>query len=145
MMLNFGTVTCSSAFIQLITLPMTPRFSASGPTRKPGWSWRKTSGTLNESHSTMKSVAFVQASAAVAPREARRDAAAVALLQFEEAVAVADRMDHLAHVVNLGTRLRDDRKDIPDGVVRSFGHRSDGRRHAVVRRQIREEALDRLD
>src|SRR5688572_31608954 len=62
-----GTVTSESAFIQLITLPGMPRSSPSTPIRKPGTSTRNTIGMLKESHSTMKLVAFWQASASSAP------------------------------------------------------------------------------
>jgi hypothetical protein len=56
-----------SAFIQLMTLPGMPRISPSTPIRKPGTSTRNTSGTLNESHSTMKLMTFWHASASSAP------------------------------------------------------------------------------
>ncbi|MNC86059.1 hypothetical protein D3C83_16890 [compost metagenome] len=62
-----GTVTSERAFIQLMTLPGMPRSSPSTPIRKPGTSTRNTMGMLKESHSTMKLVAFWQASASSAP------------------------------------------------------------------------------
>ena len=55
------------AFIQFMTRPIAPRRSPSMPIRKPGWSTMKTSGMLNESHSTMNEVAFSQASTSIAP------------------------------------------------------------------------------
>ena len=120
-------------------------------------------GMLNESHSTMKLVAFWQASGSSAPplnsgllamkptllpfepREHRGDRAPEALLQLEARVLVRDRGDDLAHVVHLVARLRQDLEDLPARLVRAGRHRVLGRRLHRVRRQVGKKPLHRVE